>query len=98
MSYCMDLKKENAELKREIERLRKSVDTALASCEVELAQARKRIKELSESLQIITDFKGKTLLGEGSPIEDRAHQIGANKAFEEAAAIAYQALQGEKDD
>lgn len=51
------------------------------------------VKRLRGVLGEIAKMKGMTLLGDPPDTDlDRAHQIGANKAFDEAAAIAEAAL------
>jgi hypothetical protein len=48
--------------------------------------------QMYEALQTIAAMSGMTLIG-GSDLEaDRAHELGANKAFEQAAEIARAAL------
>ncbi len=53
---------------------------------------KERIAELEEALQEIAQMSGKTLLGGRDLESDRAHELGANKAFEQAANIARTAL------
>jgi len=60
-----------------------------------------KLPELVEALRLIGQMSGQTLLGQSPehefipgayPGEDRAHESGANKAFEQAAGVAQKAL------
>jgi hypothetical protein len=70
----------------------KDKPTPVASEEVVYAADYNR---LEAALELIAAMGGMTLLG-GTDLESpRAHELGANKAFEQAASIARSALSGE---
>jgi hypothetical protein len=58
-------------------------------------RAADEIVRLREALHLIAGLTGLTLLGGNDLEPGRAHELGANKAFEQAASIAKQALNGE---
>ncbi len=55
-----------------------------------LAASRAREEEMREALELIAGHEGMTLLG---PDGERAHERGANAAFEQMASIAKSALE-----
>ena len=54
------------------------------------------IKRLKTALQLIAGMGGMTLLGGGDLEPNRAHELGAHKAFNQAAEIARSALETEE--
>lgn len=56
-----------------------------------------RIKDLEDALRLIAGMGGMTLIGGGDMEPRRAHELGANKAFNQAAEIAASALQNAPD-
>ena len=51
--------------------------------------------KFKKALQLIVDMGNMTLLGGGDLEPSRAHELGANKAFNQAAEIARSAVDGE---